>query len=75
MVGEVIVIVLRNCRCVFGQFFYTNNRKACVDGIIWLVKYIIGQINFIINQSSSFTVIGTVPWYRLVPLSLIFPDR
>jgi hypothetical protein len=51
MVGEVIVIVLRNCRCVFGQFFYTNNRKACVDGIIWLVKYIISQINFIIDQA------------------------
>jgi hypothetical protein len=53
MASEVIDIVLRNCRYVFGQFNHTKNRGACVDDIIWLVIYIIGQINFIIDQANQ----------------------
>jgi hypothetical protein len=50
MADEVIGIVISNCVCVFGQFNCTKNRGACVDGTIWLVNYIIGQINLIIDQ-------------------------
>jgi hypothetical protein len=53
LAGEVIGIVLRNCRCVFGQFNRTKNRGACVDDIIWLVNYIISQINIIIDQANK----------------------
>jgi hypothetical protein len=37
LAGEVIGIVLRNCKYIFGQFNHTKNRGACVDDIIWLV--------------------------------------
>jgi hypothetical protein len=46
-------IVLRYCKYVFGQFNSTKNRGACVDDIIWLVNYNIGQINFIIDQANQ----------------------
>jgi hypothetical protein len=37
MAGEVIGILLRYYRCVFGKFNCTKNRGACVDGVIWLL--------------------------------------
>jgi hypothetical protein len=53
MAGDVIDIFIRNCIYVFGQFNSTKNRGACVDDIIWLVNYNIGQINFIIDQANQ----------------------
>jgi hypothetical protein len=44
MAGEMIDIVLRYCYNVFDKYNCTKNRGACVDDIIWLLKFM-GQIN------------------------------
>jgi hypothetical protein len=44
MAGEVIGIVQRYCRRVFGKFNRTKNRGACVDGVIWLTSFMTSQI-------------------------------
>ena len=53
MAGVVIDIVLRYCDIVFGECNYTKNRGACVHGIIWLVVFMISQINLFTDQANQ----------------------